>query len=201
MATYIKNKTTGNWERSGWNGVLSFGFTGCIVPFAGAAEKVPAHWLVCDGSEVGRNEYPDLFDCIGETYGAGDGSTTFNLPDFRECTLVGIGKNTTNVKDSTEGGNQNHDEYILGEFKDDQIQNITGYANPRQDADFRSWCNATDVTGAFGLSAPTSVKTTSTNARTINNQCPGIDFDASRVVRAGTVTRGKRKGVNYIIHI
>ena len=181
MATYIKNKTTGNWERSGWNGVLSFGFTGCIVPFAGDAEKVPAHWLVCDGSEVGRNEYPDLFDCIGETYGAGDGSTTFNLPDFRECALVGIGKNTTDVKDSTEGGTQNHDEYNLGEFKDDQIQDHTH--------------------GLNGVSAGL----TGSGYPVITNNKYNIDGNTKSVnnttAHVGTVTRGKRKGANYIIHI
>ena len=175
MATYIKNKTTGNWERSGWNGVLSFGFTGCIVPFAGAAEKVPAHWLICDGSEVGRSEYPDLFDCIGETYGAGDGSTTFNLPDYRECALVGIGKNTTDVKDSTEGGTQNHDEYTLGEFKDDQLQNHA-----------HSYYSQGVANGGNSMSAD-------------------YPYTSSMVSikkgRHGDVTRGKRKGVNYIIHV
>lgn len=180
MATYIKNKTTGNWERSGWNGVLSFGFTGCVVPFAGAVEKVPAHWLVCDGSAVGRSEYPDLFDCIGETYGAGDGSTTFNLPDFRETALVGIGKNTTNVKDSTEGGTQNHDEYTLGEFKDDQIQTPMS-------SDVRLYIIS-------GVAA---------GQNTVMSSYPysGKQAYPSSNLRMGDVTRGKRKGVNYIIHI
>lgn len=45
---------------------------------------VPDGWLECDGSIVDRNEYIDLFNLIGEQFGAGDGSTTFQLPDFRD---------------------------------------------------------------------------------------------------------------------
>lgn len=169
MATYIKNKATGNWERSGWNGVLSFGFTGCVVPFAGTAEKVPAHWLLCDGSAVGRTEYPDLFDCIGETYGAGDGSTTFNLPDFRECALVGAGENGTDTIEA-------HDVYNVGEFKDDQLQDHIHRNGAYSGADGTPggrWRSIPGVTSSGSISSG----------------------------RSGTVTRGKRKGVNYIIHI
>jgi microcystin-dependent protein len=41
-------------------------------------------WLLCDGSEVSRSIYPDLFSVIGVTYGFGNGNNTFNLPDFRD---------------------------------------------------------------------------------------------------------------------
>ena len=54
---------------------------GSIQPFAG--ESAPAGWLICDGSEINRNEYRSLFDIIGEKFGSGNGTTTFNLPDFR----------------------------------------------------------------------------------------------------------------------
>lgn len=43
---------------------------------------VPAHCLACDGSEISRAAYPELFEILGTTWGDGDGSTTFNLPDF-----------------------------------------------------------------------------------------------------------------------
>jgi microcystin-dependent protein len=41
---------------------------------------IPAGYLLCDGSAVSRTTYADLFAVIGTTFGAGDGSTTFNLP-------------------------------------------------------------------------------------------------------------------------
>lgn len=61
---------------------------GAIMPYAGAAE--PAGWLFCDGRAVSRTTYADLFAAIGTTYGAGDGSTTFNLPNLKGRVPVGF---------------------------------------------------------------------------------------------------------------
>ena len=49
----------------------------------------PSGWLICDGAAVSRTTYADLFAVIGTTYGAGDSSTTFNLPDFQGRAPVG----------------------------------------------------------------------------------------------------------------
>lgn len=57
------------------------GMTGTVLPFAGAA--APDGWLLCHGQAVSRATYAVLFAAIGTTYGAGDGSTTFNVPDLR----------------------------------------------------------------------------------------------------------------------
>src|SRR5215469_16888224 len=55
--------------------------TGSFIPFAGAT--APSGWLMCDGSAVSRTTYSALYAVIGTAYGAGDGSTTFNLPDMQ----------------------------------------------------------------------------------------------------------------------
>jgi hypothetical protein len=55
--------------------------TGSMLLFGGAT--APAGWLLCDGSTISRTTYAALFDVIGEAYGTGDGSTTFQLPDLR----------------------------------------------------------------------------------------------------------------------
>ena len=60
---------------------------GVISMYAGAT--APDGWLLCDGSAVSRTTYADLFTAIGTTYGAGDGSTTFNVPDVRGRVPVG----------------------------------------------------------------------------------------------------------------
>jgi microcystin-dependent protein len=52
----------------------------------------PAGWLLCDGSAVSRTTYANLFAVIGTTFGAGDGSTTFNLPDLRGRSPLGAGQ-------------------------------------------------------------------------------------------------------------
>ncbi len=51
---------------------------GAVLAFTGV--MIPTGWLLCDGREVNRADYPVLFQVIGTTYGAGDGVSTFNLP-------------------------------------------------------------------------------------------------------------------------
>ena len=61
---------------------------GIITTFAGSTP--PAGWLPCDGSAVSRTDYATLFAVVGTTYGAGDGSTTFNLPDLSGRVVIGV---------------------------------------------------------------------------------------------------------------
>lgn len=61
--------------------------TGIIVPYGGSS--APTGWLMCYGQAVSRTTYANLFTVIGTTYGAGDGSTTFNLPDIRGRMVIG----------------------------------------------------------------------------------------------------------------
>lgn len=64
------------------------GMTGVVFDFAGSAP--PNGWLLCYGQAVSRTTYAALFNKIGTTYGAGDGSTTFNLPDCRGRVTAGV---------------------------------------------------------------------------------------------------------------
>lgn len=83
---------------------------GFIKPFAG--NTVPDGYLYCDGSAVSRTTYSELFAAIGTLYGAGDGSTTFNVPDLRGYFLRGDGGTNSAA---------------LGTAQTDAIRNITGY--------------------------------------------------------------------------
>ncbi len=56
-----------------------------------AATSAPTGWLLCDGTAVSRSTYAALFSAISTTFGAGDGSTTFNVPDLRGKTVLGYG--------------------------------------------------------------------------------------------------------------
>jgi len=65
---------------------------GTIIAYAGvvsAQVAPPDGWLLCDGTPVSRTNYPDLFAALGTSWGAGDGSATFNLPDLRGRFLRG----------------------------------------------------------------------------------------------------------------
>jgi microcystin-dependent protein len=81
---------------------------GTVIPYAGL--NAPTGWLMCDGSAVSRSTYATLFSAIGTTYGSGDGSTTFNLPDLRGRVVVGKGQGSglTNRVLAATGGEESH---------------------------------------------------------------------------------------------
>lgn len=62
---------------------------GVVQDFAGSS--APTGWLLCDGSAISRTTYAKLFAVVSTTYGAGDGSTTFNLPDAQGRMTIGAG--------------------------------------------------------------------------------------------------------------
>lgn len=66
---------------------------GSVIPYIKAI--APENWLVCDGSAVSRTDYSELFNVIGTTFGTGDGSTTFNLPNLKGKTIVGLDSSDT----------------------------------------------------------------------------------------------------------
>lgn len=72
------------------DGVIGATPVGTIWMFGGST--APSGWLLCDGSEISRSTYSALFAVIGETYGAGDGSTTFVACDFRGRAAIGAGQ-------------------------------------------------------------------------------------------------------------
>ncbi len=82
--------------------------TGSVTYYA--SSTIPAGWLKANGAEVSRTTYADLFAVIGETYGAGDGSTTFALPDLRGEFLRGF-----------DDGRGVDDGRVLGDSQSDQI--------------------------------------------------------------------------------
>ena len=67
--------------------------TGTVLPFAGSA--APEGWALCDGSAISRTTYSKLFGVISTTYGVGDNSSTFNVPDMRGVYPRGAGTNGT----------------------------------------------------------------------------------------------------------
>ena len=129
-------------------------FVGMIAPFAMASP--PTGWLACDGSAVSRTvTYSALFVAIGTTWGSGDGSSTFNVPDLEGAFLRGTGSHATStMANSSAFAGPN-----LGAFENDQSQdhshnvgtggkglgtnNIGANANYRQvtvaNNDFSTW--------------------------------------------------------------
>jgi len=80
----------GAWADPAVSGGVAGFYTGDYKLSAQAANH--GNWLLCNGAAVSRTTYSGLFSVIGANFGAGDGSTTFNLPDFRGRTAIGIGQ-------------------------------------------------------------------------------------------------------------
>lgn len=139
----------------------------------------PAGWLNCDGSEVSRTANKDLFALIGTTYGAGDGTTTFNLPDFREASPYGIG--------TREAGVTAHDAATIGQFKDDQMQ---GHRHSPLSPEAIFWGNA-GVTAGNKASTSTGTGSLTTGG--------AVTDGSNGTPRTGTTTRGKILGINFVI--
>ena len=99
-------------NNSEWQNVIAGGDTipiGTIVPFTGTT--APTNWLICDGSEISRITYEDLFTKIGTSFGEGNGTDTFNLPDLRGRIPIGAGSSdndTHNFALGSTGGEYEH---------------------------------------------------------------------------------------------
>lgn len=86
----ISNGDSGSSCRSKINQGLTLwdGLVGAIIAYGGSS--APSKWALCNGAEVNRTTYSALFAIIGETFGAGNGTTTFNLPDLRGAVPAGV---------------------------------------------------------------------------------------------------------------
>lgn len=92
------NNGPGAYNAGDWQTITNFARTaqqpaGAISQFAGST--APSGWLLCNGSAVSRSIYADLFTAIGTTYGAGNGTTTFNVPNLGDKVAIGVGGTKT----------------------------------------------------------------------------------------------------------
>jgi microcystin-dependent protein len=93
--TQLYQKTTGIHVNTGWIAI-----SGSIINPSGTIQMwggttAPLGYLMCNGAAVSRSTYADLFAAISTGYGAGDGSTTFNVPDLQGRIAVGLGTNAS----------------------------------------------------------------------------------------------------------
>jgi microcystin-dependent protein len=154
--------------------------SGAIMAFA--MNGAPTGWLAANGTAVSRTTYSNLFSTIGTTYGAGDGSTTFNLPNLSGIFVSGSGSQTI-------GGVSYSRSFSTKQ--NDALQNITGTVG-QFDAAF----GTTVATGAF-----TTTQTTKTTGGGGSGKYLTADFDASRVARTSTETRPANIALLYCIKI
>lgn len=170
-------------------GVLGAGGppTGSVT--ATASTSVPTGYLVCDGSAVSRTTYADLFTEIGITHGDGDGSTTFNLPDYRGRFLRGFDNGAGNDPDSasrTASGTNGNTGDNIGSYQADENKSHLHIGGTRM-----SWVTTAGM--EYG-----SVSTTSGSQYQVG-LTTGATILANTSNEGATDSRPKNINVNYII--
>lgn len=144
-----------------------------------AAGVIPTGWLECNGAAVSRAAYGTLFAAIGTNYGAGDGATTFNLPDLRGEFLRGADRGR-----GVDAGR------AIGSAQGDAIRNITGSTG------FINMYPVQNPNGAFG-GGTTGTQQVATNASISGST--NLTFDASKQVPTAAENRPRNVAVLTII--
>jgi microcystin-dependent protein len=152
-----------------------------------ARSTAPAGWLPCNGALIGRVAYAELFSAIGTTFGAGDGSTTFAVPDVRGEFIRGA-----------DGGRGVDVGRAHGSAQGDAIRNITGFFSQRhlEFGDLNpllSWSGAISATSFF-MGNVGSIEDSS-----VNRSTQVVSFDASLVVPTASENRPRNIALLYCI--
>ena len=154
------------------------------------AAAAPSGWLLCEGSSVSRTTYSELFAAIGTTYGVGDGSTTFTLPDFQD--RAPYGASTFSLGSKTAGE-------IDGSAQNSSGTGTTGSGGPTT----HSVTTATFATSAKDSSTSSAVTAVSDHASHTHSipglSVPGLSIPAL-TIPALTITH-PAVAVKFIIKI
>ncbi|MCF8380788.1 MAG: phage tail protein [Bacteroidales bacterium] len=170
---------------------------GAIIPFAGAEDKIPVGWLLCDGSEYNQSEYMTLYNVIGTNWGSSSAGT-FNVPDLRGVSLRGV--NGTSDDDFADPDSATRISRLaggavgnsVGTYQMDAMQNVTGVIG-----DFDTYAAIHGAsTGPFKQTWV--YKSTGIGSGQSDNY-NRVDFDLSRAARTSSETHSKNAYVTYII--
>ena len=139
---------------------------GMIAPFA--MTTPPTGWLECNGATISRSTYATLFAAIGTTYGAGDGSSTFVLPDLRATFIRGF--------DNSRGIDTGR---VFGSFQD---QGIPAMKGDIADAHGQSRTQTNAVSGFTNVFEGIGTSSWRTSIESSSGQYAEVRFDSTRIV-------------------
>lgn len=179
MLRYNSDESRFEGYTTSWEAIIP---AGAVMAYA--MTTAPNGWLECDGSAVSRTTYAALFSAIGTTYGNGDGSTTFNLPDLRGEFVRGW-DNGRGVDGSR----------ALGSSQLDQMQRITG------DIPWNSAIVGAQTEGAFSVTTGNPSRNAINVGLSIGSFDSAVDFDSanSPTARTGDETRPRNVALMYCI--
>ena len=158
---------------------------GMVAPFA--QTSAPSGWLVCNGNAVSRTSYADLFSAIGTTYGAGDGSSTFNVPELRGEFIRGL-DNSRGI----DSGRAN------GSFQDHGIPAMKGHIS---DAHGQSRLQTFAQSGFTNVFDGVGTSSWRTSIHAVSGNYASIMFDSTNVIPAATHVRPRNVAMTYMIKV
>ena len=161
----IITATTFHGSGANLTGVVSIP-TGMIAPFA--MSSPPTGWLECNGATISRSTYATLFAAIGTTYGAGDGSSTFVLPDLRATFIRGF--------DNSRGIDTGR---TFGSFQD---QGIPAMKGDIADAHGQSRTQTNAVSGFTNVFEGVGTSSWRTSIESSSGDYAEIRFDSTRII-------------------
>ena len=163
---------------------------GTIHLFAG--ETAPAGFLLCQGQTVSRNTFPRLFAAISTNYGAGDGSTTFGIPDMQSRVAVGRAGSGTFATLNNRGGAETHTLSVAEMATHTHIQNAHTHTqdahNHSQNPHTHAMNGSVGTFNGFGQNTPI-------NGNTGNPSTGGINFTTATNIQA-TATNNPTTATN-----
>lgn len=162
------------------------GMHGVIFPFGGTT--APDGFLMCDGAAYSRTAYASLFAVIGTSFGNGNGSTTFNVPDLRGEFLRGVDNGRGIDGGRTLGSSQlDQMQRITGDVQGDRLVGATGHENK----------------GALSLGIDGPLSRAGVDSAGTNSCILRFDSANSPNARVSTTTNGETRprnvAVNFII--
>lgn len=114
---------------------------GEVRMWGGSIATIPDGWLMCNGTAISRTEYPELFAAIGTIYGSGNGSTSFNVPEFRNRSPMGANQDDGGVPKTNVSGS------LVQSGGDTTVVGVATHSHA-----LRIGCNGANVNGGGGVS-------------------------------------------------
>ena len=167
MSVQKVDKTTGNTTLIAGATLYADSPIGTILAYGGAT--APSGWMLCQGQELTKTDYAELYAVIGDSFGTASVNTKFVLPDLREATTKGVGLT---------GKSNNHydsDGVALGEFVEDRIQDH-GHSNGGATAGSGGSYICSAGSSAGNVMSYSTVGTTARNGATTEVKAVGVNY-------------------------
>lgn len=192
---YQSGNKTWIYDGEKWNvyivtGVVDTTPVGSLQIYAGST--APTGWLLSFGQALSRTAYAGLFTVIGTTYGVGDGSTTFNLPDLRGRVPAGVDNMGGSAASRLTSGGAGITGTTLGAVGGTETHTLT---SAQSGAPAHSHANTASFSGTSGSSGSMSANASHTHASVYNGAPSGGTLDGS-LFAYGTTADLMWRGVN-----